>query len=856
MMTENSFNEYLARLKLPEAGVAYLQKARGQRGNPAPPARNVQSKCGNVTGRYCSVKVGLTQDFESYRCEHLLLVQSERDPDIVEYYTQPHAIPLSFSIQNGRRTYRKPDHVPDVLALHRERIYFIEAKPKAKLEKYKDNGSSRFACDSNGGWTSPAGEKTAAEFGFGYEVWCPEDVPLLLARNIRYLDAVAKRPIEDIYDGDCMELVNLVASNPGITLQELEERLTVVQRLALQWLIGRCVIYCDLEKALLVDTHRVRLFVDARTAILYQAAVKDIEQDGPDKDLSSTPSLSVVSQKIMNSAEEDRRRGLERLKWLQNGFADCPLSSSQQRRIKRAARLSKEANGTAVAGVISSASERGNTKSKLRRGDEVEPIARELIRTKFAVSPAPLRIRVWEALQAELQKRGLPVPRPKWFYKFLKKVRTPKMDETREGTKAVYFSTFVGTGIAGVSDTCGEHPFHRVHIDHTQLDLLVVDEESEMILGKPWLSLTIDAFTGDILAWYLSFNHPSVDSLIVLFRRLVLRHKNFPFEVVTDNGAEFYSLWYQLLLARKNATLIRRPPSKPRFGAIIERAFGKITSVLLYSLLGNTQRLKVPRLLAAKDHPKKDAIWTLPMLDDALEKFCQLQSGKTIPQLGRTPAACVSDYLQNSPRALLNKTEYTEDFYISTLLEVDGGTRRVQRGFGIKFGNIYYSHISLDGLSGQNVRVLHDPDDLTGVYVSIDGQWVRAVSKYQDRLKGYSRRELAYYTKKWRQRYLLSQNENYDKANQTATFLEDLGGEEQAELKRKQELAARNAVPKEVLSRSSQEALSEAQAKLRVATKNKKNANANDHAIDDFYDVLKDRADTEIKVTRKKSFKL
>jgi hypothetical protein len=152
--------------------------------------------------------------------------------------------------------------------------------------------------------------------------------------------------------------------------------------------------------------------------------------------------------------------------------------------------------------------------------------------------------------------------------------------------------------------------------------------------------------------------------------------------------------------------------------------------------------------------------------------------------------------------------------------------------------------------------VLHDPDDLCAVYVVIEGKPVRAESKYMDRLKGYSRRELAYYTKRWRQRYLLSQKENYDKADQTAAFLEDLGAEAQAELKRKQELAARNAVPREVLSRASQEALSEAQVRLTSNTSNKEHSDAEDRAMTSFYDVLKDKTETEIKVTKKQLFKL
>src|SRR6185312_12627414 len=148
-------------------------------------------------------------------------------------------------------------------------------------------------------------------------------------------------------------------------------------------------------------------------------------------------------------------------------------------------------------------------------------------------------------------------------------------------------------------------------------------------------------------------------------------------------------------------TSLRRPPSKPRFGAIIERNFGIITSDLLYSLLGNTQKLKIARQLAAKDHPRKDAIWTLPMLESALSRFFDCRSGRKIPHLGITPEQGLTKYLESDPRAIVNYVKNDDSFYLSTLLETVNKTCRVQRGYGVKFKNEYYSNIALEGMAGQ-----------------------------------------------------------------------------------------------------------------------------------------------------------
>ena len=69
------------------------------------------------------------------------------------------------------------------------------------------------------------------------------------------------------------------------------------------------------------------------------------------------------------------------------------------------------------------------------------------------------------------------------------------------------------------------------------------------------------------------------------------------------------------------------------------------------------------------------------MLHEAIERFCVLRAEQTIPRLGRTVDKCLSDYLERNPRALLKRVSYSEEFYVSTLVEVDGATRKIQRGY-------------------------------------------------------------------------------------------------------------------------------------------------------------------------------
>lgn len=433
-------------------------------------------------------------------------------------------------------------------------------------------------------------------------------------------------------------------------------------------------------------------------------------------------------------------------------------------------------------------------------------------------------------------------------------VKSKATEEKRKGTKAVYFSVFVGAGIAGVSDTAGRHPFDVVHIDHTPLELVIVDEESGIELGSPWLTLMVDAYTGAALSWYLSFNDPSVSSLMMLFRRLIMLHETFPFHVVSDNGADFYSNWYLTLLATEGADVVRRPPSKPRFGAIIERTFGIITSTLLYSLLGNTQRLKVPRTLLRRDHPGKFSPWTLPNLDKALENFFGLRANRILPHLGISGLDCITDYKANSGRALAQRVKFDQDFYIKTLLETRKGTCRVQRGYGVKFKHDYYSHPLLETKEGEDVRVLYDPDDVTGIYVLIDRQWIRAVSKHDGRLQGFSRRELEQYSKIYDRRYSLSEEANEEKKVDQAALIHSLKAQEECEQIRRRAIATRSATPPELLVNGSNEASKDADLRLaelfRPASVTQESARR-----EELYTSLDLETTGEIPVTKKQNFK-
>ena len=94
-------------------------------------------------------------------------------------------------------------------------------------------------------------------------------------------------------------------------------------------------------------------------------------------------------------------------------------------------------------------------------------------------------------------------------------------------------------------------------------------------------------------------------------RDLFDRHKRMPNQVVVDGGSEFDSIAFEQLCAACEIEKRKRPPSRPKFGSVIERLFGTTNTQFLYALAGNTQLLKDPRKLSRDAAPGQDAIWRL-----------------------------------------------------------------------------------------------------------------------------------------------------------------------------------------------------------------------------------------------------
>ncbi|TAK87305.1 MAG: transposase, partial [Aquabacterium sp.] len=176
----------------------------------------------------------------------------------------------------------------------------------------------------------------------------------------------------------------------------------------------------------------------------------------------------------------------------------------------------------------------------------------------------------------------------------------------------------------------------RVEIDHTPLDLFVIDDRTWLPIHRPTLTVAIDHYSRMILGYYLSFAPPSAAAVIGALRHAILpksRRKvsekklewvnEWPcygvFETVfMDNGLEFHGVDLESIAYDLGIVLVYCPKRKPRFKGVVERFLKTINHHFLHQIPGASYA----RFHLRGDYdPTKHALLTLTEVTEVIEKW-------------------------------------------------------------------------------------------------------------------------------------------------------------------------------------------------------------------------------------------
>jgi putative transposase len=300
----------------------------------------------------------------------------------------------------------------------------------------------------------------------------------------------------------------------------------------------------------------------------------------------------------------------------------------------------------------------------------------------------------------------------------------------------------------------GGHPFALAHLDHTELDIVLVSSLTGKPLAKPWATFLTDAYSRRVLACYVTFDPPSYRSAMMAFRLCVQRYGRLPQECFVDRGPEFGSVYFESLLTRCFVTQLDRPLNQPRFGSVVERLFGTTTTELLNQLRGNTQASKTPRLLTREVDPKRLAVWTLERFASRLSEYVhEVYDQMDHPALGQSPREAFEQGMTLAGSRSHRLIAYTEDFLIQTRPTTRTGTVKVHPARGITVNGLHYWHDCMRSVlvAGQTVHVRYEPYDMGVAYAYIGGQWLECIADAFALVHGRSEREWDLILEEWRE---------------------------------------------------------------------------------------------------------
>lgn len=716
----------------------------------------------SVNARIASPKNGKTRQAESRTLEAPATRMYERGKNVLAFFDQPCLLKLDYVSPGSTR--RSTDHYPDFLVIRDEEIALEEWKFQENLNELAISTPGKYVKDAEGVWHNPWAEAAAASLGLVYRVRTESELPALLIRNSELIAPHAGRPV-----ADPAALISFVRDVPGTSVAEVLEHIRGASINEVFTLLAAHLIWADLERVLLTDHARVALFVSEElgrrlqtpialiptgavslasdTALLWNgmpwtvanaAPTKVTLEDGSGRlktltreaalDLVRVGELKMAGSRVVDLAQllanvparalEVAYQRLETLRpYLEKGLV--PHGRTHRRWLEKAgAARTRYGSDAIVLGLVPAHAVARERKAEPKAIEIAHAVIKELVFTK-ARRPYHTGYKIYnERCIAETTR---PVS--------MKTYRLEIRRLTNGGATARRFGRKIANAQRGVRPISlfpvdGDRAFERVHIDHTLLDIVLIDSVTCEEIGRPWLTIAIDAYTRRILGHVLTFDAPSAAKVMLIMRDIVARYGRLPTMFVVDNGSEFKSTYFQATVAAYDRSIEYRPPGDPRFGALIESCFGKIDRDFIHALEGNTVGRKDVRSQDPKHDAAITAIWDLPHLEELLATyFYEVYDQMRSQTAGLSPRERFEKSLAEAGVADTEAISDDEHFRVMTAPELSRSVAVSRQGIKAKGLRYNCDAFERDGVRGSKVRVRWEPYNRAVAYAFVQDEW-------------------------------------------------------------------------------------------------------------------------------------
>lgn len=304
-----------------------------------------------------------------------------------------------------------------------------------------------------------------------------------------------------------------------------------------------------------------------------------------------------------------------------------------------------------------------------RLAAEVEAVIREVLRKHYLTRQRKTIAAVHREITRACRARGLPVPSRGAIVRRVAGLDPHAATTAREGTDAARALESAGGQVPPVTGV-----LEQVQIDHTVVDLIVVDERHRMPIGRPYVTAGIDVFSRCIVGLVITLEAPSALSVGLCLAHMVTDKRAWlerlgveaawpmagkPGELYLDNAAEFKSEALRRGCEEHGITLRYRPPGRPHYGGIVERVVGTLMQ-MVHELPGTT--FSNPAQRGSYDSEAK-AVLTVAELEKWLAVAVANYHGQVHGTTGQTPQArWAAGIEQGAPVMVANGTAFLVDF--------------------------------------------------------------------------------------------------------------------------------------------------------------------------------------------------
>ncbi len=379
--------------------------------------------------------------------------------------------------------------------------------------------------------------------------------------------------------------------------------------------------------------------------------------------------------------------------------------------------------------------ERGG-KGKTRLDEETEKIVKSFIDNEYLTKQKLPASKIIENIKIYFKQADMVAPSDNTIRNRIKALNYGRTLRLRNG-KSEYLSKF-----NPVSDSFNaDFPLEIVQIDHTPLDIMVVDEIMRKPIGRPYITIALDIFSRMVYGFYVTLQDPSFFSAGQALYMGIMPKNNYleslgvegswsiygipkSMTIHLDNAAEFRGEGLKRFCQEFNIGIDFRPRGAPYYGGHIERVV-KTMNMRIHTLSGTT--FSNPKERGEYDSEAK-AVFTLKELEKWIAEFIVNVYHKSIhSEINMTPEKKYETGILGDDKTAgtglpdIIGREEAERIRISLLPIAE---RSVQKD-GISFENIkYYSdvlrkYISIKDNNGRKRKIFtirFDPRDISTIY--------------------------------------------------------------------------------------------------------------------------------------------